>query len=984
VADRVVSGLHGLSDYGDELGVATLAEQSALVPDLTVRELERLTALVGQPNVHGPAGNGHAAARLVERASAGELSPVAGLVNGARNGSAHLHPAIAAGLPNRAMVDLVEEDEVALLAALLGGPGAGNGRHRSARLAELLARRAIVPGHLQGLRRADLLEGFARTANGSSLHSLEETPARGARTAGAGGNGAALARSRAEGIVRVPRIVLPATVTVPPGDQLAPEAAAAASPATERTTKGKPRSNGAAPARKTKPRSSAAAPARQRKPKAAATGSASEPKPRSSAAASRQRKPKAATAGSSSEPKAGSAAAAPARQRKPKAAAAGSASEPKPRSTSAASRQRKPKAATAGSSSEPKAGSAAAAPARQRKPKAAAAGSSSEPKPRSSSATPARQRKPRAKAAPPTPAVASSPESAPRLPDAAPTSEPKPRSATAAPARQRKPRPVVAPRPRAEPSSRDGTAGPKAKTRTGVAAPVPAVPAARSGTATSETTPVATRAPLDESLEAVPLRYRRSLAVRLGVRTLQLVCLLYAAGVLWWLWLAKELSVTAIFADPLVYGYSVVITAYILARFAFGLLYRPTPDRGYRPSLSIVIPVFNEGESIRETVEACYEARYPRDRLEVVAIDDGSTDGSWLELLELRRRFPSLVCVRFPENRGKRAAMAEGVRRSRGAICVFIDSDSVIEPDGLEAIVQDFTDKRVGAVVGHAHVLNKETAWIPQMQQVRYFVAFRILKGAESLFGAVTCASGCFSAYRRQALAEVLREWEAQVFLGRRATYGDDRALTNRVLEGWRVVYQSRAVCYTIVPTGLRQFMRQQLRWKKSWLRESLYLSRIIWRKHPIAAALTYTSIVCGWVAPLVVLRAIVIYPLQGDGEPAFYAAGVYAIALLGCLYYAVARRSPLWWQGLTYAAMYVTLLIWQLYYALATLRNTAWGTRASSHSETAGETIVIRPEPPVPPSPAPAPARAGGGAPPRARRSRAPALAAAVETEGH
>ncbi len=496
--------------------------------------------------------------------------------------------------------------------------------------------------------------------------------------------------------------------------------------------------------------------------------------------------------------------------------------------------------------------------------------------------------------------------------------------------------------------------------------PVPAVPAARPKTKAPRPkgVPSPARTPLDESLEAVPPRYRRSLAVRLGIRSLQVVCVLYAAALLWWLWLAKELSVSALFEDPLVYGYTVVITAYILARFAFGLLYRPTPDVGYRPSLSIVIPVFNERERIHETVEACYEARYPRERVEVVAIDDGSTDGSWEQLLALRDRFPGLVCVRFPENRGKRAAMAEGVRRSRGAVCVFIDSDSVIAPDGLEAIVQDFADERVGAVVGHADVLNRENAWIPQMQQVRYYIAFRILKGSESLFGAVTCASGCFSAYRRQALVEVLREWEAQTFLGRRATYGDDRALTNRVLVGWRVVYQSRAVCHTLVPTGLRLFLRQQLRWKKSWLRESLYLACIIWRKHPFASALTYTSIVCGWVAPLIVLRAVVLGPITGSGEPAFYAAGVYSVALLGALYYAVARRSPLWWQGLTWVAIYITLLVWQLYYALATIRNTAWGTRSSTHSEVAGETIVIRPEAP-------------------AALSRPKALVPAVETEG-
>jgi hyaluronan synthase len=489
------------------------------------------------------------------------------------------------------------------------------------------------------------------------------------------------------------------------------------------------------------------------------------------------------------------------------------------------------------------------------------------------------------------------------------------------------------------------------------------------------------RAPLDESLEAVPPRYRQSLAVRVGMRTLQLVCVLYAAGLLWWLWLAKELSVAAIFQDPLVYGYSIVITAYILGRFAIGSLYRPTPDLGYRPSVSIVIPVFNERDRIHETVEACFTARYPTDRLQVVAIDDGSTDGSWEQLLTLRHRFPSLLCIRFSKNRGKRAAMAEGVRHSSGAVCVFIDSDSVIEPAGIEAIVQDFTDERVGAVVGHAHVLNKADAWIPQMQQVRYFIAFRILKGSESMFGAVTCASGCLAAYRRSALDEVLSDWEAQMFLGRRATYGDDRALTNRVLRRWRIVYQSRAVCHTLVPTGLRLFMRQQLRWKKSWVRESLYLSAIIWRKHPFAAALTYASIVCSWVAPLIVLRALVHDPIQGDGDPALYAAGVYSIALLGCLYYAVAQRSPIWWQGLTWTAVYITLLVWQLYYAIATLRNTAWGTRRSTRVSVGDETIVIRPEAPAPRSGAGEPV-AGPSDRPSPPVDRA-ALVSAGKTEG-
>jgi len=227
------------------------------------------------------------------------------------------------------------------------------------------------------------------------------------------------------------------------------------------------------------------------------------------------------------------------------------------------------------------------------------------------------------------------------------------------------------------------------------------------------------------------------------------------------------------------------------------------------------------------------------------------------------------------------------------------------------------------------------------MQQVRYFVAFRVIKGSESLFGAVTCASGCFSGYRRSALLEILPEWERQTFLGRKATYGDDRALTNSILQRHRVVYQAQARSYTLAPTTVRTFLVQQLRWKKSWLRESLRVVRYIWRKHPIAAALTYMSVFFPWVAPIVVVHSL-FWRSLAVGSPWFYLMGAYVMALLYSLYYAVARKSPLWWHGMTFVAVYMAFLVWQTYYAVATLRNTSWGTRASAHDEREAEVTVL------------------------------------------
>ena len=78
------------------------------------------------------------------------------------------------------------------------------------------------------------------------------------------------------------------------------------------------------------------------------------------------------------------------------------------------------------------------------------------------------------------------------------------------------------------------------------------------------------------------------------------------------------------------------------------------------------------------------------------------------------------------------------------------------------------------------------------MQGVRYFVAFRVVKAAESVFSAVTCCSGCFSAYRREAILPRIEWWENQTFLGVESTFGDDRSLTNCVLRDWRSRYEAR------------------------------------------------------------------------------------------------------------------------------------------------------------------------------------------------
>jgi hyaluronan synthase len=404
----------------------------------------------------------------------------------------------------------------------------------------------------------------------------------------------------------------------------------------------------------------------------------------------------------------------------------------------------------------------------------------------------------------------------------------------------------------------------------------------------------------------------------------------YGLAILYFLWMTKDLTIASVRRDPLFAAYSVSVLCYLLARFVLSMFYRPTADTGFRPTISIVVPAFNEEDGIIATIEACLAVEYPRNRLEVIVINDGSTDATWDKIVEAKAAHSEIVAINLGRNYGKRAAMAEGIRHSRGEFLVFVDSDSYLEIDAAIHIVAPFVDPRVGAVVGHADVANDMDTWLTKMQQVRYFAAFKIIKGAESvLSGTVTCASGCCSAYRRSSVLPILDKWEHQTFLGKPATFGDDRSLTNFVLRHQRVVYQSTAVASTIAPTTLERFLRQQLRWKKSWLRESLYVMRYFWRKNPIAAFLTYASIIFPFCAPFVVLHALIGHVRGGVNDGLwFYLIGTYAAAVLYSLYYAYKRRSGLWHYGMTFILVYMTVLVFQTYWGIATMRDNRWGTR--------------------------------------------------------
>lgn len=373
----------------------------------------------------------------------------------------------------------------------------------------------------------------------------------------------------------------------------------------------------------------------------------------------------------------------------------------------------------------------------------------------------------------------------------------------------------------------------------------------------------------------------------------------------------------------------------LVMRTILWLIYRPF--EGVReeqaPGLTVIIPAYNEGAMVEETIASVAAARYPHERLQIIAIDDGSTDDTWHHIRHAALRFPGLVTpVRLSVNQGKRAALAEGFRRSTGEVIVTVDSDSVIERGALLAIAGPFRDARVGAVAGKVAVHNRRASLIPRMLHVRFILSFDYLRSAQSVFRTVYCCPGALAGYRASVVRQVLPKWERQVFLGTQCTYGEDRALTNDILAaGYDTVYQRSAVVHTVVPETYSKLCRMFLRWDRSYIREEFRFARIVWSRPLWSRVLAlYESVITNLRYPVgyVSIALWAMNALKDPGSIMRMLLAIMIVSLVYVLYYLRSERSWDFVFGILYAYFSFFALTWIFPYAVLTLRARGWLTR--------------------------------------------------------
>jgi hyaluronan synthase len=426
-------------------------------------------------------------------------------------------------------------------------------------------------------------------------------------------------------------------------------------------------------------------------------------------------------------------------------------------------------------------------------------------------------------------------------------------------------------------------------------------------------------------------------AIKIGVPGALVLCLALSWRVGSWeaYWQLFQTRTYTAGLTGIVAGYTLLMFLFQGLRTILWARYRPFPLHNEDlPTLSVIIPAYNEGAMVEHSLYSVARADYPKEKLEIICIDDGSTDDTWRYIKRARQRYPGLIkAVRFANNKGKREGLYAGFTQGRGEVLVTVDSDSIIEKRALRHLVAPLQqDACLGAVAGNVRVYNRHTSLMGKMQWVRY-VNLDFLRAAQSLYKTVTCTPGSLAAYRRTALRPILTAWRHQTFLGAPCSHSEDRALTNWILRrGWYTYYQRTAKVYTVVPETYRGVVNMYLRWERGNVRESLvqlgYLfSRYRTRNRLIPIAeffLTQLELPMLILAFGFFLTSIWFYPLIFFKIMAFLGL----TSWLGLIYYLWLERDLEFVYGIIYSYYAFFLFQWIYPYAFLTVRDRRWLTR--------------------------------------------------------
>lgn len=367
------------------------------------------------------------------------------------------------------------------------------------------------------------------------------------------------------------------------------------------------------------------------------------------------------------------------------------------------------------------------------------------------------------------------------------------------------------------------------------------------------------------------------------------------------------------------------------------------------PTCTVIVPVYNEGALVYKTLKSLVASDYPEEKLQIIAIDDGSQDDTWQWMKQAKSELGNRVSIyQQPQNKGKRHALYRGFNLGTGAVFITVDSDSVVQKNTLRMMTSPFVvDTSCGAVAGNVKVLNNEKAIIPRMLNVSFAFSFEFIRSAQSSLGSVLCTPGALSAYRREAVFNCLEEWIQQTFMGQVSKIGEDRAMTNMILkQGYKVLFQREALVFTNVPERYKNLSKMFIRWERSNIRENIAMSRFAFsdfRKGSkggtrILLLNQWLKMVMAYPGVLLMLFLVITYPVL------FFSSTLLSILIFSSIqavFYAKKHSATEALWAYSYSIFYAFTMFWITPYAIATAGRSGWLTRDLSKKELEKQQVV-------------------------------------------
>ncbi|MGV9712233.1 bifunctional polysaccharide deacetylase/glycosyltransferase family 2 protein [Gordonia sp. NPDC003424] len=314
------------------------------------------------------------------------------------------------------------------------------------------------------------------------------------------------------------------------------------------------------------------------------------------------------------------------------------------------------------------------------------------------------------------------------------------------------------------------------------------------------------------------------------------------------------------------------------------------------PFVTVLIAAYNERTVITRTLDHLRASDHPAERLEVIAIDDGSTDDTLKLLQEYEQEWSSLRVV-HQANSGKSSALNNGINHAdpRSTVIVTMDADTLFRRETIRNLARHFVgNRKVGAVAGHVKVGNRRnliTAW----QSLEYISGICVTRMAEMTMGAISIVPGACSAWRREALERI------GGFCDDTLAEDADATLTLQSL-GYTVLNENEAICDTEAPETMRTLARQRKRWTFGNIQSLWKHRRMMFRlKHGLLGMVTLPYAALSLIFPLlflpITLVVAVLMLANGDWEgiAAFSALVLVVHMLISIVAVVVARER--WWH---------------------------------------------------------------------------------------